>query len=333
MKQQPSLSKLSAFITIVKHSSFRAAADELCMSPSALSHMMRGLEERLGLRLFNRTTRSVAPTDAGDRLFRNLAPLLHDLDRALTDVGELRDRPTGRLRINASEEVGYLLMGKIVPVFLERYPEMHLELVTGSALIDIVAEGFDAGVRPGDAVPQDMVAVPFAGKGRFLAVASPAYLERNGAPRRPEDLAFHRCIRFRLPNGKMCRWEFARPTEEFKLHVEGAVTLDHMGLMVDAAIRGLGIAYVSAETAKPAVAAGELVGVLEDWMPTFAGHHLYYPSHRLVPAGLRAFIDVLREIDREDDSINQHAGRFHYGGRIERASDSEHLPLVFEEQS
>jgi|SRR5882724_12298684 len=149
MKLQPSLTELLAFAAIARHGSFRAAADELGMSPSTLSHMMRALEERLGLRLFNRTTRSVALTEAGDRLFRNLAPVLHDLDRALTDVGTLRDQPSGRLRINASEEAGHLLMTRIVPTFLERYPDIHLDLVTEGAFVDIVAEGFDAGVRPG----------------------------------------------------------------------------------------------------------------------------------------------------------------------------------------
>jgi DNA-binding transcriptional LysR family regulator len=307
MKPQPNLTELSAFAAIVRHTSFRAAADELGMSPSTLSHMMRALEERLGLRLFNRTTRSVAPTEAGDRLFRNLAPVLLDLDRALTDVGTLRDQPSGRLRINASEEAGRILMDRIVPTFLERYPEIHLDLVTEGAFVDIVAEGFDAGIRLGEVVPQDMIVVPFAGEGRFLAVASPDYLKRNGIPRTPADLTQHRCICFRLPSGKMYRWEFARHGEELKLDVQGATTLDHMGLMVTAATKGLGIAYVSAKTAREALAAGVLVPVLADWTPPFAGHHLYYPSHRLVPAALRAFIEVLREIDREEHQANKQA--------------------------
>jgi DNA-binding transcriptional LysR family regulator len=304
MKPQPNFTELSAFAAIVRHRSFRAAADELAMSPSTLSHMMRALEEKLRLRLFNRTTRSVAPTEAGDRLFRSLAPILNDLDRALADLGALCDQPSGRLRLNASEEAGRLLMARIVPAFLERYPEIHLDLVTEGALIDIVAEGFDAGVRLREAVPQDMVAIPFAGEGRFLAVASPGYLERTGIPRTPMDLVRHRCIRFRLPSGKMYRWEFARHGEELKLDIQGAITLDHIGLMVEAAIKGLGIAYVSAGAAKRALAAGDLVPVLADWTPPFAGHHLYYPSHRLVPTALRAFIDVLREIDRDDHPID-----------------------------
>ena len=216
MKPQPSLPELSAFAAIVRHASFRAASDELGMSPSTLSHMMRALEERLGLRLFNRTTRSVAPTEAGQRLYRNLAPVLRDLDSALMDLGALREQPSGRLRINASEEGGQLLMDRIVPAFLARYPDVHLDLVTEGAFVDIVAEGFDAGVRLGEAVPQDMVAIPFAGDARFLAVASPSYLERNGVPRTPADLAQHRCICFKLPSGKMYRWEFARHGEELK---------------------------------------------------------------------------------------------------------------------
>jgi DNA-binding transcriptional LysR family regulator len=196
-------------------------------------------------------------------------------------------------------------MDRVVPRFLERYPDIHLDLVTEGAFVDIVAEGFDAGVRLGEAVPQDMVAIPFAGDTRFLAVASPAYLERNGTPRTPADLAQHRCICFKLPSGKMYRWEFARHGEELQLEVQGAITLDHMGLMIEAATKGVGIAYVSAWTARRALAAGTLVPLLADWLPPFAGHHLYYPSRRLMPPALRAFIDTLREIEWEEPIITQ----------------------------
>jgi DNA-binding transcriptional LysR family regulator len=317
MKPQPSVTELTAFMAIVRHGSFRAAADELAMSASTLSHMMRSLEERLGLRLLNRTTRSVAPTEAGARLFRNLAPILSDLDRALMDIGHLRSHPSGVLRINGSEQATRLLMDRVVPTFLERYPEMHLDLVSEGEFVDIVAGGYDAGIRLGDAIPQDMVAVPFGGDGRFLAVASPGYLDKCGTPQVPEDLAKHRCIRFKLPSGKMYRWEFTRRGKELKLDVEGPVTLDHMGLMVDAAIKGLGIAYVWAETAKGAIAAGDLVAVLNDWTPPFAGHCLYYPSHRLVPAGLRAFIDVLREVDQPSRRKRKPSGRSSLAEHVE----------------
>jgi DNA-binding transcriptional LysR family regulator len=298
MNQRPSLTELNAFAAIVRHASFRAAADELGMSASTLSHMMRALEQRLGLRLFHRTTRSVAPTEAGARFFHSVAPILNELDHALTDVGALSERPTGSVRVNAAESAARILMERIVPTFLERYPGIHLDLVTEGRLVDIVAEGFDAGVRLGESLPRDMVAVPFGGDGRLLCVASPAYLARAGTPGTPDELAAHPCIRFRLPSGKMYRWEFKRHNQELKFEATGPMTLDHMGLMVEAAIKGLGIAFVWADTARPAIDSGALVTILDDWTPPFDGHYLYYPSHRLVPVGLRAFVDVIKEVER-----------------------------------
>ena len=305
MNSRPSLAELGAFAAIVRHASFRAAADELGMSASSLSHMMRTLEERLGVRLFNRTTRSVAPTEAGTRFFRNLSPILSELDVAVADVGTLSDRPSGRLRINASESATRILMQGIIPRFVERYPDVNLDLVTEGRLVDIVADGFDAGARLGEALPQDMIAIPFGGDGRFVVVGSPAYLARHGTPLTPDALSRHRCIRFRMPSGKMYRWEFERHDQALKLDVAGPVTLDHVGLMVEAALQGLGLAYVFAETARADIASGRLVPVLTDWTPPFAGLHLYYPSNRLVPAALRAFIDVVREAERERVTSDQ----------------------------
>ncbi|WP_322102548.1 LysR family transcriptional regulator [Paraburkholderia sp. J41] len=296
MNQRPSLTELTAFIQVVRHASFRAAADELGVSPSTLSHMMRALEERLGVRLFNRTTRSVAPTEAGTRLFQSLTPVLSELDLALHDVNRFRERPSGVLRINASEAAADLLVNRFVPVFLDRYPEMHVDVVTEGRLIDVVAEGFDAGVRLAESVPQDMVAVPLGGAVTFLAVASPAYLAAHGTPRTPDDLARHRCIRFRLPGGKLYRWEFEQHGQPLRVEVSGPLTLDHIRLMAEAAVKGVGIAYVTAGAAQPAIDRGLLVPVLSDWVPSFEGHCLYYPSHRLVPAGLRAFVDVVKEL-------------------------------------
>jgi DNA-binding transcriptional LysR family regulator len=301
MNSRPPLTELTAFTSIVRHASFRAAAGELALSASTLSHMMRALEERLGVRLLNRTTRSVAPTEAGERLFRNLTTILGDLDTALADIDSLRARPSGSLRINASEAAARVLLHRVVPTFVARYPEIRLDLVTEGRLIDIVAEGFDAGVRLAETVPQDMIAVPFGGDTRFLAVAAPVYLAENGSPQTPDDLKRHHCIRFRLPSGKIYRWEFKRNDRELRLDVAGAITLDHMGLMVEAASRGLGIAYVWAELAREAIARKRLVPVLERWTPLLPGHCLYYPSHRLVPPPLRAFIDVLKELDRRPE--------------------------------
>jgi DNA-binding transcriptional LysR family regulator len=307
MNNRPSITELTAFTAIVRHASFRAAADELALSASSLSHMMRALEERLGVRLFNRTTRSVAPTEAGDRLFRNLSTILGELDVALADVGTLGARPTGRLRINASEFATRALMQDIVPTFVERFPEVDLDLVTEGRLIDIVAEGFDAGVRFGEAVPRDMIAIPFGGDVQFFAVASPAYLARFGTPRTPDELPRHRCIRFRLPSGKMYRWEFERHGQSMKMDVPGPVTLDHVGLMVEAAGKSLGIAYVPADSARAAIDQGQLLPILTDWTPPIAGQHLYYPSQRLVPAALRAFADVIRDIERERAAARRHS--------------------------
>ncbi|ANN68081.1 LysR family transcriptional regulator [Bordetella bronchialis] len=306
MNKRPSLTELTAFASIVRHASFRAAADELGMSASTLSHMMRSLEQRLGLRLFHRTTRSVAPTEAGARFFHNVAPLLGDLDQALMDLETLTERPTGSVRINAAEPAARILMTRIVPAFLERYPGIHVDLVVEGRLVDIVAEGFDAGVRLGESLPKNMVAVPFGGDGRLICVASPAYLARAGTPRTPDELARHPCIRFRLPSGKMYRWEFKRHGQELKFDANGPITLDNMDLMVQAAIKGLGVAFVWDDTARAAIENGSLVSILDDWTPPFEGHYLYYPSHRLVPVGLRAFVDVIKDVEREaPSSVNR----------------------------
>lgn len=296
MNLKPDLADLGALAAIVAHRSFRKAADELALSPSTLSHMMRTLEQNMGVRLLNRTTRSVAPTAAGERLVARLGPLLRELDLALEEVNAFRERPSGLLRINSSESAARQLLWSVVPVFLARYPEMELDLVTEGKLVDIVAGGFDAGVRLGESVPQDMVGVRIGGDMRFLAVASPAYLARRPAPATPDDLRQHDCIRVRMPSGKSYRWEFSRRGQEIVVDTPGALILDHLELMAEAAVQGLGIAYVPDRVAQPYLARGELVCVLEDWCPWIPGLFLYYPGHRNVPMGLRAFIDVLKEL-------------------------------------
>ncbi len=294
MNERPSLADLAAFAAIVAHRSFRKAADEAGLSPSTLSHMMRSLEARMGVRLLHRTTRSVSPTEVGVRLLERLRPVLHDLDRAVAEAQGTRGEPAGLLRINANEAAARLLLGRAVPVFLRRFPGMSLDLVTDGRLVDIVAQGFDAGVRLGEAVPKDMVAVRFGAEVRFVAAASPAYLVAHPPPLTPDDLRDHACIRVRLPSGKPYRWEFARHGQEVSVDVPGALTLDHVELMAEAAIAGLGIAYVPDCTAQPHLDSGALVSVLDDWCPRIPGLFLYYSGHRHVPAGLRAFIDVLK---------------------------------------
>jgi DNA-binding transcriptional LysR family regulator len=296
MNSKPSLSDLTALAAIVAHRSFRKAADELGLSPSTLSHMMRVLEQNIGVRLLNRTTRSVSPTEAGERLVTRLQPVLRDLDLALAEVDAFRSRPSGTLRINANEAAARMLVASVVPVFLARHPEMALDLVTDGRLIDIVADGFDAGIRLGEAVPQDMIAVRFGGAARFLAVASPDYLKDRPPLRTPDDLRDHACIRFRLPSGKLYRWEFTQHGQEIAVDVPGALTLDHVELMIEAASSGLGIAYAVERSVRPLIDSGRLVSVLDDWCPEIPGLFLYYPGHRHVPPGLRAFIDVLKEV-------------------------------------
>jgi DNA-binding transcriptional LysR family regulator len=292
---RPSLSDLAAFAAVAEHRSFRKAADLLGVTRSALSHTILGLERNLGVRLLNRTTRSVAPTDAGARLLTRLDPVLRDLDAALDTLTEERG-PSGPLRINANHAAARLLLMSAVPEFLRRCPNVELDLVSEGRLVDIVEQGFDAGVRLLEAVPKDMVAIPIGGDVRFLAVASPAYLAAHEPPATPEALKQHRCIRQRLPSGKRYRWEFARRGQELDIDVPGALTLDNSALMVDAAAAGLGIAYVPESFARELLDTGELVTVLEDWCPRIPGLALYYAGNQHVPAALRAFIDIVKEV-------------------------------------
>lgn len=293
---KPTLADLTALAAIVAHRSFRKAANELGVSPSTLSHLMRALEASMGVRLLHRTTRSVSPTEAGQRLVERLRPVLRDLDGALAEVEAVRSRPGGTLRINANETAARLLLGSVVPAFLARYPDMALDLVTDGRLIDIVAEGFDAGVRLGEAVPQDMIAVRLGGDTRFVAVAAPAYLSARPPPQTPDGLKDHACIRVRMPSGKLYRWEFERHGQALTVDVPGPLTLDHIGLMADAAEAGLGIAYVPEQAVRSRIGRGTLATVLDDWCPSIPGLCLYYPGHRHVPPGLRAFIEVLQGV-------------------------------------
>jgi DNA-binding transcriptional LysR family regulator len=292
---RPALGDLDAFMAIVAHRSFRKAADELGLAPSTLSHMMRTMEKKMGVRLLHRTTRSVAPTEAGERLAARLGPALKDVDAALEAVDTFRSGPRGSLRINSNISASRLLLKSIVPTYLARYPEMTVDLVSEGRLIDIVAEGFDAGVRLREAVPQDMIAVPFGGAAQFVAVVSPAYVNKQGRPQVPDDLAKHRCIRLRLPSGKLYRWEFEKNGEEIAVEVPGSLILDNIDLMVEVAAAGLGIAYVPRLAADDFLDSGRLLSVLDDWCPKIDGLCLYYSGHRHVPAGLRAFIDLIHE--------------------------------------
>ncbi|WP_348626053.1 LysR family transcriptional regulator [Rhodomicrobium sp. R_RK_3] len=255
---KPTLSDLEAFSVVAAERSFRRAADISGVSRSALSHRIRKLEEQLGLRLLNRTTRSVSTTDAGDKLIARIRPTLKALDAALDTLADDRGCPSGPLRINASKGAARFLMRHVVPAYLERCPRVELDLVSEGRLVDIVKEGFDAGIRFGDTVPQDMVGVTISFDMRFLAVAAPDYVSRMGKPGVPDDLRRHRCIRLRLPSGTRYRWEFERHGQQIAIDVPGALTLNDNDLMVEAAVDGLGIAYVPEIYANDHIAAAAL---------------------------------------------------------------------------
>lgn len=291
----PTLADLRSFMAVAEHRSFRRAADLLGLTPSALSHTVRGLETSLATRLLHRTTRSVSLTEAGEQLLRRIAPLLGQLNEALEDASGTAGRLTGTLRINGNAGAISLLLRNVVPTFLQRHPGVQLDLVAEGRLVDIVEQGFDAGIRLAEAVPRDMVAVALEPSLRFLAVAAPAYLQQHPAPTLPDDLSHHQCIRQRLPSGKRYRWEFSRRGQDVAIDVPGVLTLDDSALMVEAAVAGLGIAYVAEGHARGALDAGTLVVVLEDWSPPGAGSQLYFPANRHMPPSLRALIELIRE--------------------------------------
>lgn len=290
----PTLSDLKAFIAVAEQRSFRRAADLSGVTRSTLSHAIRGLEERLGIRLLHRTTRSVSLTEAGEQLLRRISPHLNGLEQALEEVADTQGQILGTLRINGGEEAIQLLLHSVVQEYQTRYPGVELDLVVDGRLTDIVAEGFDAGIRLAEDVPADMVAVRFSDDVRFLAVAAPEYLAQHPAPEVPDELAQHRCIRQRLPSGKRYRWEFSRHGQAIALDVPGTLTLNSSQLMVDAAIKGLGIACVPEIHARAALDDGRLVTVLEPWCPPIGGLCIYFPANRHMPASLRALIELIK---------------------------------------
>lgn len=296
-----SLTEFDAVVAVARLGSFRAAATELGMSTSALSHAVAALEGRLGARLFNRTTRSVSPTDAGAQFIARIAPALADIGGAIEGINSHRDTPAGTLRINTSAGAARMILTPIILEYLHRYPDMNVVLVTEGRLIDVVGQGFDAGIRIAEAVPQDMIAVPIGGDIRMMVVGAPAYFEGRERPRAPADLHQHRCIRARMATGAVWRWEFEQRGEVVEIDVPGALTLDEMSLMLEATLAGTGLAYLSEWSVRDHVAAGRLIAVLEDWSPPYPGLCLYYPGRRHVPAGLRALIDLIREQNKRPD--------------------------------
>ena len=289
---------LSAFVTVARARGFRDGARASGGSASGLSEAVRRLEQRLGVRLLNRTTRSVVPTEAGERLLERLAPALTQLEEALDVLNGFRDRPAGSLRLNVPVSAARLVLPAIVPPFLAAYPDIRLEVIAESSFVDVLAADCDAGIRYDDRLEQDMIAVPIGPRvQRFAAAASPAYLERHGRPQHPRDLLRHACLRGRFASGAMTPWEFERDDEVVRVEPTGPL-LVRIGtasdLAVDAAIAGTGIVYLFEDWLRPHLDRGALEPVLEPWWQRFPGPFLYYPGRRLMPAPLRAFVDFIR---------------------------------------
>lgn len=307
------LHELNALAAVAASRSFRAAAAELGVSPSSLSHAVAAVERRLGVRLFNRTTRSVSLTEAGEQFLARVQPALREIADAVETVNRFRDTPAGLLRINTSEGAARRVLPTVLD-FMAAYPDMRVDLVTDGRMIDIVAAGFDAGLRLAEAVPQDMVSLPMGLDEAFAVVATPGYWERRGIPRAPADLFDHDCIRVRLPSGAVTRWEFERQGEEIRIEPPGRMILGSFDLGLLAARAGAGVAYVNLRAASEDLASGRLVRVLTDWTPPFPGLCLYYPRQRLPSAGLRAFIGHFK------------AARFKADGRADEVGDSVRFP-------
>lgn len=295
--------EFDAVVAVARLGSFRAAAAELGMSTSALSHAVAALEARLGVRLFNRTTRSVSPTDAGEQFIARIAPALAEIGDAIEGINSHRDTPAGTLRINTSAGAARMILTPIILEYLRRYPDMNVVLVTEGRLVDVVGQGFDAGIRLAEAVPQDMIAVPIGGDVRMLVVGSPVYFAGREQPQVPADLLHHRCIRARMATGRIWPWEFERRGEAVEIDVPGTLTLDEMTLMVEATLAGTGLAYLSEWSVREYLADGRLISVLDEWSPPYPGLCLYYPGRRHVPAGLRALIDLIREATAKHTSL------------------------------
>ncbi|MBB3979621.1 DNA-binding transcriptional LysR family regulator [Rhizobium azooxidifex] len=296
--EHANLKELEAVIAIARRGTFRSAAIGLGMSTTALSYTIGRLEAGLGVRLFNRTTRSVSLTDAGRLFVQQVAPSLQDLYAALDSVRSHRETPSGTIRINAAPFAARAIISPLVLEFLRRYPDMNVDVVTEGKMVDIVKDGFDLGVRVAGLVPSDMIAVSLGRPQRHAVVGSPAYFERHGKPMVPPDLLQHKCIRVRLPDGPLFRWRFEKDGEQVQIDVRGPITLDEASLVRTALLENTGVGYIFERDVFPDIEAGHLVRVLADWTPPYPGLCLYYPGRRNLSAGVRAFLDLARELAR-----------------------------------
>lgn len=286
---------LQVFLAIAEAGSFVKAAAKLGLSASALSHKMRGLEERLGLRLLARTTRNVSPTEAGERLIKSLQPLFERINQEVDALGELRDTPAGTLRISCTDDQIELCIRPKLSKFLSSYPDITVEFYVDYGFSNVVTERFDAGIRLGEAISQDMIAIPVGPEIRLVVVGSPAYLQANGMPQTPYELTSYDCIDIRhKPNGNIYAWEFEENGKEFTVRGQGQLVFNSTMHVLNAAVDGIGLAYVPEPLAEPYVAQGKLIKVLTDWSNYFPGFHLYYPNRRQNSPAFKAFVDAFR---------------------------------------
>lgn len=292
------LDHLETFALIVRCGGFRAAAAERGVSSSVMSQTMGALEQALGIRLLNRTTRSIAVTEAGERLLERLRPALDDIRLAIAELDQLREKPSGTLRINAPAPAVDHVLCPLAFAFMEAHPDVKVEIVSDAAIIDIVAQGFDAGVRFGQQLAQDMIAVPLGQPLRYAIVASPGYLSSHGRPKSPSELLDHNCIRRRYPGGTLATWVFEKAGETVEITPEGRLTLSSAHQELQAALAGQGIAHVFEEYAQTAIDDGRLVNLLTDWSPKLPSWFLYYPNNRHSSAAMRAFLDFVRQSRR-----------------------------------
>lgn len=284
------------FLAIARHGSFRLAGLEMGVSASGLSHALKGLEARLGVRLLNRTNRSVTLTAAGEELRNAIEQPFAAIGEATECLNRYRDAPRGRIRLNVAVDAAPLLLAPVMPVFADRFPDIEVDITATNRLLDIVGSGFDAGIRHGGTVPEDMVAQRLSADLRWVVAAAPSYLERHGMPEHPHDLQAHRCLGVRIGDGSLYRWEFRGPNGEFDLAVPGRITLDETRAMLSLGLAGMGLMYGLEAVFAPFCAKGELRLVLQDWATTGPGYHIYYSSRRQVPTGLRLLVDLVREL-------------------------------------
>jgi DNA-binding transcriptional LysR family regulator len=296
---KPSFSDLATFAAVARNRSFRAAGVELGVSSSAVSHALRQLEQCLSLRLVNRTTRSVSLTEAGTRLYESLAPAIVGIHRAVDDLSPLRDTPVGTLRITAARQAARLFLADIATDFVKKFPEMKVEIFSDDRLSDVVGEGYDAGVRLGEIVSENMIATPISPRIRFAVVATPAYFREHPPPQHPKDLLNHKCVVFRFPTSEsLYRWEFERASTRMEIAVNGNLAVDDMDVALDAVLHGAGVGFFFVDQVMSHVVTGKLSLALEDWLPERSGFHLYYPSRRHVSHGFRTFLSFIKELDR-----------------------------------